>query len=333
MEKLEPLPTGAAEIAKGDIKVMTLSEAEVTERLDSGALLDGLAGGFQAMARGEVQTPDRPEITVPAKGFLLAMPSWREGSPMMVKMVAVFEGNLEQNLPNHLATISLFDPDTGVPLCVMDGTYITGIRTAAAAALTVREIARPDAKVATIIGAGVQAREHLRLLPLVRDFEEILVGSLHFSDARQLAERDPRARAVEDVEAAVRMSDVVCLATHAYQPVIEADWVRPGTHVTSVGYAPPLGELPVTLARDNKLYVEDDASFEAPPVGCGELQGMDPMSAIRFGDALTGKAPLRTNDEEITVYKAMGIAMEDLVAAELVYRRALDDGETAGMIL
>jgi ornithine cyclodeaminase/thiomorpholine-carboxylate dehydrogenase len=137
-----------------------------------------------------------------------------------------------------------------------------------------------------------------------------------------LAERDPRARAVENVEAAVRMSDVVCLASHSYEPVIEPGWVRPGTHVTSVGYAPPHGELPMSLARDHTLYVEDDASFEPPPVGCGELQGIDRSSAVKFGDALIGRVPLRNGDEEITVYKAMGIAMEDLVAAELVYRRA-----------
>jgi ornithine cyclodeaminase/thiomorpholine-carboxylate dehydrogenase len=213
----------------------------------------------------------------------------------------------------------------------MDGTHITGIRTAAAAVLSARALARPDARVATIVGAGVQAREHLKLLPLVRDFDEILIASLHFDDAQKLAAGHPRASAVTDLETAVRRSDVVCLASHAYQPVIAADWVRPGTHVSSVGYAPPLGELPVALARDQKLYVEDDAAFETPPVGCGELQGISPAHASRLGDALLGKRSLRENDREITVYKAMGIAMEDLVAAEIVYRRALAEGYGAGV--
>jgi ornithine cyclodeaminase/thiomorpholine-carboxylate dehydrogenase len=244
-------------------------------------------------------------------------------------MVCVFEGNLAIDLPNHLAMINLFDAATGVPLCLMDGTYITGIRTAAAAVLSVRHLARPDARVATIVGAGVQAREHLKLLPLVRDFDEIFVASLHFEDAQKLAARNPKATAVSNVEAAVRCSDIVCLASHAYLPVIEADWVRPGTHVSSVGYAPPLGELPIALARDHKLYVEDDAAFETPPVGCGELKDIHPAHAIRLGDALLGKRPLRENDREITVYKAMGIAMEDLVAAELVYRHALTEGYNA----
>jgi len=316
----------AAEITKGAIKVMALSESDVEELLDLGDLLDGLAEGFRAVARGEMQSPHRPEITVPNKGFMLSMPAWRPGSPMMVKMVCVFEDNLTLNIPNHLAVINLFDEKTGMPLCIMDGTYITGIRTAGAAVLSVREIARNDSKTATLVGAGVQGREHLRLLPLVREFDEILVSSLYYDDAKKLAAQYPKATAVNDLQDAVSRSDVVCLASHSYSPVIDANWIRPGTHVTSVGYAPPTGELPVELAQLGKLYVEDDTAFEIPPVGCGELQGLSATDAIKFGDALMGSAPLRERDDEITVYKAMGIAMEDLVAAELAYRRALDSG-------
>lgn len=252
---------------------------------------------------------------------------------MMVKMVCVFEHNLQRGLPNHLAMINLFDADTGMPVCVMDGTHITGIRTAAAAILSVREIARSDARVATIVGAGVQGREHLRLLPLVREFDEILIHSLHRDDAGRLADTQANAAAVDDLEAAVRRSDVVCLASHAYEPVIAPEWISPGCHVTSVGYAPPRGELPARLAQAGRLYVEDRSAFEPPPVGCGELQGLSPASAITLGDALTGKAPLRTCCDEITVYKAMGIAMEDLVAAELVYLSALAEAHPAAITM
>jgi len=301
---------GAAGIAKGDLPVMTLSESEVMRLLDPMALLDGLADGFRALARGEVQSPPRPEITVPGKGFLLSMPAWRPGSPMMVKMVSVFEGNLEIGLPNHLAVIQLFDETSGQPICVMDGTYITAIRTAAAAVLTVREIARKDAAVVTLVGAGVQGRAHLSLLPLVRRFEEILISSLHHEDAEMLAALDPRAHAVTDLETAVRRSDVVCLASHAYAPVIDPDWVRAGTHATSVGYAPPKGELPLDLLSKGKLFVEDASSFDPPPVGCAELQGLSPDSAILLGAALDGEAPLREKEEEITIYKAMASIYE-----------------------
>jgi ornithine cyclodeaminase/alanine dehydrogenase-like protein (mu-crystallin family) len=322
---------GAAEIRKGERRVLCLSEAEIMRLLDLRQLLDALADGFRALSRGEVQAPDRPAITIPGKGFSLAkgfsltMSAWMKGMNVTVKVVNVFEGNLSVELPNHLALINLFDPETGVPVCVMDGTYITALRTAASAALSVRELARRDARIATIIGAGVQGREHLRLLPLVREFEEIRVASLHVKDAATLAESCPRARAVADVEAAVRTSDVICLATHAFEPVIEREWVRPGTHVSSVGYAPPRGEMPFGLVRDATLYVETADAFKAPPVGCAELSGMDPASGIELGKMLAGEKPGRTSDQQITVYKAMGIAMEDMVAAHLAFTRAVED--------
>ena len=326
MTSAKPTHMSAAEISKGVLKVMSIGENDVARLLDPCALLDGLADGFRCLARGEIQTPNRPEITVPDTGFLLSMPAWRPGGPIMVKMVSVFEGNLELGLPNHVALITLYDPQTGVPVCIMDGTHITGMRTAGAAVLSVREIARHDARVATIVGAGVQAREHLALLPLVRDFDEIGVFSLYREDAETLAATAENATAVVDLEAAVRRSDVVCLASHAYAPVIDARWVQPGTHVSSVGYAPPAGELPIALASDHTLFVEDAAAFEPPPTGCGELQEINPRGAITLGEALLNISPRRSSDEEITVYKAMGIAMEDLVAADLVYRAALEDG-------
>src|SRR6185295_4778847 len=119
------------------------------------------------------QSPARTELSVPGKGFSLAMPSWRPGLQLTVKIVNVFDGNLDIDLPNHLALINLFDPDTGATSCVMDGTYITGIRTAASAVLSARMLSRSGSRIATVIGAGVQGREHVRLLPLIRDFEHI----------------------------------------------------------------------------------------------------------------------------------------------------------------
>lgn len=350
MERQAQRP-GAARISKGARPLLILSEAEVRDLLDPVALLDALADGFRALAGGRVQAPPRPEIVVPAKGFSLAMPAWTPGMHVCVKVVNVFEGNLALGLPNHLALITLFDSATGLPVCVMDGTYITGLRTAAAAILSVRALARPEAKVATLVGAGVQGREHLRLLPLVRDLTEIHIASLHEADAEDLAACDPRARKVDarkvgahkidarrgdDLEAAVRQSDIVCLATHAYEPVIDAAWLRPGTHVTSVGYAPPRGELPPELLREVKqgrarLFVETMDAFEAPPVGCAELASLSAADAVTLGevllgDVLPGRNAGRRDAAEITLYKAMGIAMEDMVAADLVYRRALQQG-------
>jgi len=323
----------SAETFKGDVNVMALSERDVVRLLEPLALIDGLADGFRALARGEVQSPPRPEIAVPGKGFLLSMPAWRPGLPIAVKMVAVFEGNLAISLPNHLALIALFDAGTGMPVCIMDGTYITAIRTAASAILSVRELARPDARVAALVGAGVQGREHLKLLPLVRDFAEIRVCSLVHDDAVGLARTLPRARAVESVREAVEGADVVCLATHAYDPVIEPGWIAPGAHVTSVGYAPPGGELPVALARSGSLFVEDRSAFEPPPVGCGELRDLDPLCATPLGDVLLSRAPGRRSRDEVTVYKAMGLAMEDLVAAHIVHDRASRERAGGNLLL
>jgi alanine dehydrogenase len=222
----------AFEIAKGSRHVMTLSEADVEQYLDLHELLDGLEEGFRGLESGEVQSPPRPEVTVPGAGFSLAMTAWRPGMPIAVKVVNVFDGNLELDLPNHLAMIMLFEQDTGETCCVMDGTYITGIRTAASAVLSARMLSRKDARVATVIGAGVQGREHLRLLPLIRDFDHINVCSLDGDEAARLASRSSLARGMVDVEAAVRESDVVCLASHAAAPVIQADWLKPGAHVS-----------------------------------------------------------------------------------------------------
>ncbi len=333
MSPLEQQPVKAAfEISKGPRHVMTLSESDVERCLDPRELLDGLEEGFRGLELGDVQSPPRPELWVPGKGFCLAMPSWRPGMQLTIKIVNVFDGNLAVDLPNHLALINLFDPDTGTTTCVMDGTYITGIRTAASAVLSARLLSRPGSRVATVIGAGVQGREHLRLLPLVRELDHINVCSLRFEDARKLAAHSDIARPESNVEAAVRESDIVCLATHSPVPVIEADWVKPGAHVSSVGYHPPNGELPRELARTHRLFVETLDAFQPAPVGCSELAGLDASNGTALGAVVLGRAPGRVSETEITVYKAMGIAMEDMVAANLAYQRARREG-TGGLMM
>lgn len=314
------------EIGKNERSVMLLSEADVAALIDPATLLDALADGFRALADGLVQSPPRPEITIPHVGFSLAMSAWKPGSQICVKVVNVFETNLDQGLPSHLAMITLFAPETGATTCVMDGTFVTGIRTAASAVLSARLLSRPESSVATIVGAGVQAREHLRMLPLIRRFDRINVYSLVDDHAVRLAARSDVAIARPDLEAAVRESDVVCLATHASAPVIDPNWIRPGTHVSSVGYYPPLGELPTALARDNHLFVEHLDALQPAPVGCAELAGLGESDVTTLGDVVSLRQPGRCDDAEITVYKAMGIGMEDLVTANLAYERALREG-------
>jgi len=327
MSAVEKQPAKAAfEIKKGIWQVMTLSESDVEKYLDLHELLDGLEDGFRGLELGEVQSPHRPQLSIPGKGFSLAMPAWRRGMQMTVKIVNVFDRNLDVDLPNHLALINLFDPDTGAVSCVMDGTYITAIRTAASSVLSARMLSRSGSRIATVIGAGVQGREHLRLLPLIRDLERIHVCSLRYDDAEKLAARSEIARATADVEAAVRESDIVCLATHSPAPVIRPEWVKRGTHVSSVGYSPPNGELPKELPREHRLFVETLDALQPAPVGCAELAGLDASVATSLGAVALGRKPGRLRDDEITVYKAMGIAMEDMVAANLAYQRAKREG-------
>jgi ornithine cyclodeaminase/thiomorpholine-carboxylate dehydrogenase len=188
--------------------------------------------------------------------------------------------------------------------------------------------------VLAILGAGVQGHAHLEILPRIRDFEEIRIASRSVESAQRLAALDPRAHAVADGEAAVRGADVVALCTSSAVPVIKRSWVSPGTHVSSVGFTPPGGELDRELVESAALFVESRAvAFQPAPVGCMELVGMDAEQATEIGEVLLGTRPGRQSGEEITVYKSMGHAIEDLAAAGLVYRAAVARGVGAAFDL
>ncbi len=307
------------------MNILTLSAAEVEHLLDLDALLDGLALGFQALSQGNIVAPRRNEVTTP-NGYLLAMPAWQLAMPVSVKLVSVFHENHRLGLPGHQAMICLFDQETGTPIAVMDGTSITAIRTAGAAAVATQLLARKEAHVLTILGAGVQGASHLKLFPRLRDFSDIRIASLYFSDAQRLAASHPHARPLASFEEAVRGADVICLCSTSSTPIIHLDWLAPGAHVTSVGYMPPGGELDRTIIEHGRLFVETLLAFEPPPVGCDELAGFDSHLATELGEILLGHRPGRLTDHEVTVYKAMGHAMEDMVAAHLVYQQAKRQG-------
>jgi ornithine cyclodeaminase/thiomorpholine-carboxylate dehydrogenase len=309
------------------MELLTLSALEVERLLDPDALLDALAAGFKALSAGAVDAPRRISVSTPA-GSLLAMPASEESREMSVKLVSVYSDNGRHGLPTHQALILLFDPTTGTPLAVMDGGVITALRTAGAAALSTRLLARAEARTLTIVGAGVQGSAHLTMFPHVRPFTDIRIVSRDLTRAEQLAAVDPRAHVVATVEEAVRDADVVCLCTSSATPVINSDWLSSGAHLTSVGWAPPGGELDPETLEWGRLYVETLQAFEPPPVGCAELDGMDPSAGTELGALVAGIDPGRQSDEELTIYKAMGHACEDLAAASLVYRRARE--ESAG---
>ncbi len=303
-----------------------LSTADVASLIEPGAVLATLVEGFKALSAGTVQAPPRPRIDVPQKGFGLAMLAWTPGQHIALKNVNVFEGNHAQHLPSHMGLINLFDRETGAPLAVMDAAVITGIRTAGGAVLSIDPLARKDAKVATVVGGGVQAREHVRLLATLLNISDIRVVARRHDVSEAIAELSPLAKPTNDLEGAVREADIVCLTTSSATPVIEDAWIKPGTHVTSVGFAPPGSEVPTALIERARICVETRNAFSPAPVGCAELAGRDPSSAVELGEVLAGTKPGRTSDAEVTLYKSMGNAMEDMVVANLVYETALSLG-------
>jgi alanine dehydrogenase len=296
-----------------------LSRKEVEELLDPQELLSGLEEGFKALSAGKLNVPPRNQAIAP-KGLLVSMPAYMPGQHMSVKLVTVFHEN--KNVPAHQATITLFDSETGSPIAFMDGEYITAMRTAAAAILSIKHLARKGSKRLAIIGAGVLGDAHLKMIETLGGLDEILIASKDFSKAQALALRASNAIAVDSVHQAVSNADVVCLCTSSPEPVIQADWLKEGVHVTSVGYRPPGGELPRELVETSHVFVESKVAFNAPPVGCSELQGLDADFGTELGEMLLKQKPGRRSENEATIYKSMGHAMEDLVAANLVYEKA-----------
>jgi ornithine cyclodeaminase/alanine dehydrogenase-like protein (mu-crystallin family) len=308
------------------VDVLLLSEGEVRALLDVEELMDALTRAFEAISRDDVSVPRRIATTVRDAGLVAAMPGYAPGIGLAVKLVAVFEGNVARGLPSHQALICAFDAATGSPAAIMDGTYITAMRTAAASAVSTRLLARRDCRSLAILGAGVQGASHLRTLPRVREFEEIRIASRDRAHAEALAATHPRARPVESFEVAVRGADVVAVCTHSGEPVVAHEWLSPGTHVTSVGYAPPHGELDRGIVERASLFVEARVAFAPPPAGCFELAGIAPERGVELGEVLLGRRPGRRDEREITVYKSMGHAMEDVAAAALVCARARERG-------
>jgi alanine dehydrogenase len=303
--------------------VLVLSRAEVEAALDVDVLIERLARVFVAVSSGRASVPPRIAAFAPS-GFLGAMAAHVDGT-LASKLVSVFPENHERGLPSHQAVVALFDADDGRPLAVMDGTHITAIRTAAASALATGTLARDDASVLAVLGAGVQGRSHLEVVRRVRGFKEVRVANRSRAKADALA-ADFGASALDSFEQAVRGANVVCLCTDASKPVINRAWLASGAHVTSVGYSGRGGELDDATVRAGLLVVESRVALEPPPAGAAELQGLDPADVVELGEILGREHPGRRSGDEITVYKSMGHAAEDAAAARLVYERAIAEG-------
>jgi alanine dehydrogenase len=312
--------------------LLVLSRRDIEALLDPRELIDALASAMADLSAGRAAAPNRVAALVPERdGLLAAMPGYVPSlGALTAKLVSLFPGNAGGPLPTHQAVLGAFDPETGEPLALMDATAITELRTAAGSALSVRLLARADARVVAIAGTGVQAGAHARAVPLVRDVAELRIAGRSAAKAEALAgelraEGLP-ARAAGSVEEAVRGADIVCAATHAVEPVILRDWLAPGTHVTSVGYNPAGRELDAATMADALVVVESRATALAPPpAGANEVTRVD----AEIGELVAGTHPGRTSAEQITVYKSVGVAVQDAAAAALVLARARETGAGA----
>jgi alanine dehydrogenase len=305
--------------------MLFLSKADVQALLSPTQMLDALEAGFRAYSIGATSVPSRTAART-GSGLLGAMPGWVAGRGLVLKAVSVFPGNAERGRPSHQGVIALFDENDGTPLCVMDGAYITAMRTGGAAAVSVRHLAGSEATTLAILGAGVQGHSHLATVPLVRDFTEIRIASRNRQRADELASLDSRCIVVETFEDAIRGADVVCCCTDAREPITQFDWLAPGAHLTSVGgtFGPEVDAETIRIAR---VFVEWRGVTEnPPPAGAHELQGRDPATVTELGEVLTGLRPGRRADDEVTAYKSTGSAFEDAVVARMVYDAAIAAG-------
>ena len=296
---------------------MILDERAVRDLLSMEELIPAMAKAMDDLSSGKVVQPGRVMLPVAEhQGFLGLMPAY--GGALGAKLVAFYPNN--QGIPSHHAMIVLFKPETGEPLVTMDGRLITEMRTAAVSAVATRLLARPEASVLGILGSGVQARSHLAALRLVRTIREVRVWSPR--NAAAFA-REFGVRAVPSAEEAVRGSDIVVVATSSQTPVLSGAWLAPGTHINAVGAPRPTWrELDDDALRKARLYVEQR---EAATRESGDVIAAGKIFA-EIGEVVAGSKPGRQSADEITLYKSVGVAVQDIVSAELVYRKALKAG-------
>ncbi|PYV33619.1 MAG: ornithine cyclodeaminase [Acidobacteria bacterium] len=317
--------------------MLFLAQADVQRLLDTDRLIEALVPAMAELSAGRVSMPARIGAEVPgAKGVLGVMPVYLPSAASLVtKLVSVFPKNAGGPHPTHQALIAVFDAETGAPLAVMDGTLITAARTAAGSALATRWLARPDAGVLAIVGTGVQARAHARAIPRVRPIRRVRVAGRDEREVARLAEelreelRLP-IEAAKTIRAAIAGADIICATTHSPEPVIRGEWLEPGVHVNSVGFNPEGREVDAETVQKAVVVVESRQAALAPyPSGANDLiwpirDGLITAAHIHaeIGEIVSGTRPGRSSREEITLYKSVGVAVQDAVAAGLVLEAA-----------
>ncbi|MEU3991885.1 ornithine cyclodeaminase family protein [Streptomyces platensis] len=317
--------------------MLVLGRSQVEALLEMDALIDALASAMTDLSAGRASAPDRVAVTVPERdGFLAAMPGHVPSADvLMSKLVSVFPQNGGTPVPTHQALIVAFDPHTGEPTALLDGTAITAARTAAGSALSARLLAREDASVLAVLGTGAQARSHAEAMCRVRPIRQIRVAGRDRTKAAALADELSAALQIP-VEAAATWAealdgaDIAAATTHSVEPVIRRSWLTPGVHVTSVGFNPDGREIDDATVAEALVCVESRQAALAPfPAGSNDLlrplrDGVITEGHVHaeLGELLAGNKPGRSSDQQITLYKSVGVAVQDAAAAALVVAAA-----------
>lgn len=311
-------------------RVLVLSEADVEHLFPMAEAIPVMEEALMALARGEVEHPLRSKLMPSAApGLLGLMPAWRGGAKPVfgLKEVCVFPGNPARGLDTHLGAVLLHSGETGELLGVMNAAAITAIRTAAVSAVATRLLARPEASRLAILGAGVQARKHVEAMRCVRNINEIKVFSR--SGARGLGIEAASA------EEAVVDADIIVTATSAREPVLVWEWVRPGTHINAVGSSVPgARELSSSLVASASLFVDRRESTVRESgdylfaLRDGAIAGPEHIKG-EVGELLLGLITGRQSNDEVTLFKSLGLAIEDVAAAAFLYEKAVRLGNGA----
>jgi ornithine cyclodeaminase len=324
------------------MRVLIMSHRDVLAALPPAACAEAMAAVLAERASGEAYMPLRSVMAPPgAAGFMGLMPCWRgsqhgNNGAFALKAVCIMPGNPARGLDAHQGLVTLFDGESGVPTAILDAAAITEIRTAAVTAVATGALARRDARTLAILGAGTQARAHLQALAGVREFEQVRVYAPTRAHARALIEQagDVRGELTVALSAqdALRDADVVVTATSAREPVLRRDWLTPGAHVNAVGASTPQArEIDTATVAASALFCDSRESLRNEAgefqlaIREGLIAGEEHVRA-ELGEVLAGTAPGRRDDGELTLFRSLGLAIEDLAAAECAVRAATARG-------
>jgi ornithine cyclodeaminase len=320
------------------MKVLIINQTEVRQLLPMSECMDVMTEALKTLASGNAILPLRPVMWLPERvGALGMMPSYLGDIQRMgLKVISVFPGNHGTEYDSHIGAVMLFETKHGQLLSIMDATEITAIRTAAVSGMATQQLARSDASDLAILGSGVQARTHLEAMLVARNVQRVRVWSRNTDHAHKFAERESKRHSIKvevvsTAQAAVEGADLVCTTTSSPEPVLHGDWISPGAHINAVGSSVPhTRELDTTVVVKSRLYADRRESLlnEAGDFLIPKKEGAvgDDHIIGDIGELLLGKIPGRQSENDITLFKSLGLAVEDVASANHIYKKALEKG-------